>query len=85
MESRNVIRLPERRDWIPESKDPVDSYHKYKEENKKFFRLNSEEKLNLKPFGKPNYLVSPTPGPGVAKFKTYLKDHKSRSQANSTI
>lgn len=46
--------------------------------------MNSEEKLDLGPFGKPNYLVSATPGVGVAKFKTYLKDHRSKSSAQST-
>jgi hypothetical protein len=36
--------------------------------------MNSESKIDLRKFGKPNYLVAHNPGVGTAKFKTYLND-----------
>lgn len=55
------MRLPERRDYIGEESDPVVAYYKKRDENRKFFRMRSEEKVDLTQFGKTNYITSPNP------------------------
>lgn len=71
--SDNILRLPEQRDyWGGPAPDPVDTYYKAKQDNKKFFRMKSEEKIDLGQFGKSNYLVAKKPGVGLASFKNYV-------------
>lgn len=74
--SSNIVRLPERRDYIGEEQDPVAEYYKKRNENRKFFRLRSEEKVDLNQFGKTNYMVSPSPVVGITKQKNYYTDKK---------
>ena len=70
------MRLPERRDYIGEEEDPVTEYYKKRDENKKFFRMRSQEKVDLTQFGKTNYMTSPNTVVGVSKHKNYLTDKK---------
>jgi len=72
--SDNILRLPEKRDYIGEDVDPVTEYYRKRDENKKFFRLRSEEKVDLTQFGKTNYMTSPNPVVGVSRQKNYLTD-----------
>ena len=72
--STNIIRLPERRDYIGEEHDPVTEYYKKRDANKKFFRLRSEEKVDLSRFDKTNYMTTPSPMIGVTKQKNYYTD-----------
>lgn len=65
--SDNILRLPEKRDYIGEENDPVTEYYRKRDENKKFFRLRSEEKVDLTQFGKTNYMTSPNPVVGVTR------------------
>lgn len=72
------MRLPERRDYIGEETDPVVEYYKKRDANRRFFRLRSEEKVDLTQFGKTNYITSPSPSVGVTKHTNYLTDKKVR-------
>ena len=63
----HVVRLPERRDFIGEEQDPVTEYYRVRNENRRFFRLRSEEKVDLTQFGKTNYITSPSSMIGVTK------------------
>lgn len=70
------MRLPERRDYIGEDIDPVTEYYRKRDANRKFFRLRSEEKVDLSQFGKTNYITSPHAQIGVTKQKNYFTDKK---------
>lgn len=65
--SSNILRLPERRDYIGEESDPVTEYYKKRDDNRKFFKMRSQEKVDLSQFGKTNYLTSPNTVVGVTK------------------
>ena len=65
--SSNILRLPERRDYIGEETDPVTEYSKKRDANRKFFKMRSQEKVDLSQFGKTNYLTSPNTVVGVTK------------------
>jgi hypothetical protein len=73
-DSSNIVRLPERRDYMGEDSDPVAEYYRKRDQNKRFFRLRSEEKVDLSQFGKTNYMTSPNPMVGVTKQKNYYTD-----------
>lgn len=45
--SSNIVRLPERRDYVGEDTDPVTEYYRKRNDNRKFFRMNSEDKVDL--------------------------------------
>lgn len=74
--STNIIRLPERRDYIGEDIDPVTEYYRKRDANRKFFRLRSEEKVDLSRFDRTNYMTTPSPLVGVTKQKNYLTDKR---------
>ena len=76
MRGSNVLRLPERRDYIGEESDPVTEYYRKRDANKKFFRLRSEEKVDLGQFGKTNYITSPHSVVGMTKHKNYLTSRR---------
>ena len=73
---KNIMRLPERRDYIGEESDPVVEYYRKRDANKKFFRLRSEEKVDLSQFGKTNYITSPSAVVGMTRHKNYLTSRK---------
>lgn len=68
--------MPERRDYIGEDSDPVTEYYRKRDDNKKFFRLRSEEKVDLSRFDRTNYMTSPSPMVGVTKQKNYLTNKR---------
>lgn len=81
--SKNVIRLPELRDWHGEKydPDPVTRYYATKRENKKYFRLSDAEKVDIATYSKANHLISPSAVVGVSNFKSsqaYLSDKAGR-------
>lgn len=70
------IRLPEQRDYFGEGDmNPLDTYLQTKDYNDKFFKLNTEQKINLNKFtGPTNYLTASNKAVGVTTFKQYYLD-----------
>ena len=68
-----ILRLPEKRDFFNNTEtDPVKNYYRTQRDNKKFFSMSTQQKINLDEFGKPNYLTAPKNSVGVTKHKNYL-------------
>lgn len=68
-----------------EDTDPVAEYYRKRDQNKRFFRLRSEEKVDLSQFGKTNYMTSPNPMVGVTKQKNYYTDKQVNDLLNEDI
>ena len=79
-----VLRLPEHRDYWGES-DPVEDYFAIKDVNKQFFKMKSEEKIDLTKFNRDNYLVAPNSSVGIPKFKSYLREKSNPNILSDTL
>ena len=57
----------------------MDTYLETKDYNKTFFKLSTEQKLNLNKFnGHTNYMTAHSNAVGVSQFKQYYLDNNKR-------
>ena len=86
IEGRNILRLPEERDFFPEVNNPVAAYYSTKNANKRFFDLSFEEKVDQAQLAKPNCLTRPKDIPGLPSFQQYLlKEDKTSRYGTETF